>query len=247
MAKSIAILQSNYIPWKGYFDLINSVDEFIVHDCWQYTRGDWRNRNKIKAPSGPVWLTIPVKSKNHIAGKLLINQVETMDNKWRQSHWKSLLYNYARAPEFKRYGELLEALYLGDDLKEERNLSRINLTFIENLAKMLGITTPIISVETEQKKLDKNQRLIDICKARGADIYLSGPAAQNYIDCQKFQEQGIQVLWMDYSDYPEYRQLQTPFEHSVSVVDLILNEGSRAPSYMKSFTPGWKESLRRKT
>src|SRR5208283_1807000 len=93
--KSLAAIQSNYIPWKGYFDIINRVDEFMLYDDAQYTRRDWRNRNKIKTPRGLRWLTIPVRVKGKFHQKIC--ETEISDPGWAAGHWQTLRQNYARA------------------------------------------------------------------------------------------------------------------------------------------------------
>ena len=107
--KKIAITQSNYIPWKGFFDLIDDVDEFVLYDDMQYTRRDWRNRNKIKTPQGVQWLTVPVVSK----GKYFqsIRDTELNGSEWALSHWKALQLNYGRAPFFSDISEWIKPLY----------------------------------------------------------------------------------------------------------------------------------------
>lgn len=99
MGKKVAILQSNYIPWKGYFDIINMVDEFILYDDMQYTRRDWRNRNKIMTPTGLIWLTIPVENKGKFYQK--INETKVLDHEWVDKHWRSIQYNYAKTEYFR--------------------------------------------------------------------------------------------------------------------------------------------------
>ncbi len=128
MGKKVAIVQSNYIPWKGYFDLINMVDEFILYDDMQYTRRDWRNRNKIKSANGTVWLTIPVEVKGKYDQK--VRDVLISDREWNKKHWKSIVHNYAKAEFFKRYGSLFEDLYVGSN---ERYLSEVNCRFLTSL------------------------------------------------------------------------------------------------------------------
>ena len=108
--KRVAILQSNYIPWKGYFDLIAAVDEFILYDDMQYTRRDWRNRNQIKTPQGLQWLTVPVRVKGKFLQK--INETEIEGQDWAATHWKTLAQNYRRAPHFAEVARWLEPLYL---------------------------------------------------------------------------------------------------------------------------------------
>ncbi len=230
MGKKLAILQSNYIPWKGYFDLINLVDEFILLDDMQYTRRDWRNRNKIKTPAGLSWLTIPVKVKNNYFQK--IKDTVISDPQWNRRHWQSIVHNYARAKYFPTYRALFEDLYLTSD---ERSLSQINHRFLVAICEILGIKTRLSWSMDYQLAEGKTERLVDLCKQAGATEYISGPSAKDYIDEELFRREGIALRYMDYSDYPLYEQLFPPFEHAVSVIDLIFNVGPEASRYMKSF------------
>jgi hypothetical protein len=232
MAKTVAILQSNYIPWKGYFDIIEMSDEFILLDEVQYTRRDWRNRNRIKTPDGPRWLTIPVQVK----GKYdqLIQEVEVADPSWRRKHWASLRQNYQRTPHFDRYAEQLQRLYLQE---EEENLSRINESFLRAICRWLGIRTRIrFSSQLDSEASDKSLRLLELCRLCGAEVYLSGPAARDYLDTEAFDHAGIDVQWMSYAGYPRYDQVYPPFEHAVTVLDLLFHLGPAAQDYMLSFS-----------
>lgn len=230
MSKKVAIVQSNYIPWKGYFDLINRVDEFILFDDMQYTRRDWRNRNKIKSSQGPLWLTIPVE----VTGKYFQKIKETVvsDAAWGQKHWRTITHNYSKATHFKTYQDRFEELYLGSN---ERYLSEINHRFLRAICQLLGIETKISWSMDYQPSEGKTERLVDLCRQAGATEYLSGPMAKDYIEAQLFEKEGIKLCYMNYSDYPEYHQLFPPFEHYVSILDLIFNEGPQATIYMKSF------------
>lgn len=228
--KRVAILQSNYIPWKGYFDIINSVDEFIFLDEVQFTRRDWRNRNLIKTANGLLWLTIPVNVKNNFS--VPINQVTVSDQLWRKKHWTSIQNNYSKAPFFKPLKEPFEALYLD---QKEIYLSRINFAFIAAVNEILGIKTKISWSSDYGPAEGKNERLISLCEAAGASHYLSGPAAKDYLVEDMFKNKGIQVTWMDYSGYQEYKQFHAPFEHGVTILDLLFHEGPNAKSFMKSF------------
>lgn len=228
--KKIAILQSNYIPWKGYFDLINMVDEFILYDDMQYTRRDWRNRNKIKTSQGLQWLTIPVEIK----GKYFqnINETKINQNDWVKKHWHTIVHNYSKAKYFKEYKEYFEELYLTCN---EEYLSQINYKFIVTINKILGIDTKL-RWSSEFELVDgQTEKLLGICKDCDADIYLSGPAAKDYFDEELAKKENIKVEWMDYSRYKEYNQLFPPFEHGVTILDLIFNEGFNATKFMKSF------------
>ena len=229
--KKIAILQSNYIPWKGYFDLINSVDEFVIYDDMQFTKNDWRNRNRIKTSNGSQWLTIPVR---HETLTQKISETLTANTLWPTKHWKTIRQNYAKTPYFPDYAPLFEELYL-TAATQERRLSKINYMFLKTLCNILGIKTKLRWSEEFSLSGDRMQRLIGICKESGADGYVSGPAARNYFDLALARDEGIDVEWMDYSQYPEYPQCNPPFDHFVSILDLLFNTGPDTKSYMKTF------------
>ena len=233
--KKVAILQSNYIPWKGYFDIIASVDEFIIYDEMQYTVRDWRNRNKIKTPQGLKWLTIPVISKGYQETGLKISEAEIQDGSWARAHWQTIMSFYAKAPHFKEYKDVFCALY--DECSRERLISKVNYRFIMAICGILGINTKI-SYDRDYGIIDgKTERLADLVAKAGGDEYLSGPAAKDYIVPEVFSNRGIKLSWMDYSGYPEYPQLFPPFEHKVTVLDLIFNCGAEAPKFMKEVLP----------
>lgn len=229
MSKKIAILQSNYIPWKGYFDLINMVDEFIIYDEVQYTKNDWRNRNIIKTNQGLKWLTIPVRQKSL---NQLIKDTKVIDRRWNKKHWSSLSQNYAKATYFKDYKDIFERLYL--DSKEEF-LSEINYNFITKINKLLGIKTKIRWSSEFDLINGQTEKLIEICKNCKADTYVSGPSAKSYFDHDLAKQENIKVEWMNYRGYKEYDQLNLPFEHGVTILDLIFNKGPNSTKFMKSF------------
>jgi hypothetical protein len=230
--KHLAIIQSNYIPWKGYFDIIGLVDEFILYDDMQYTRRDWRNRNKIKTPRGLQWITIPVQVK----GKYFqaIRETQVSSSSWADEHWKSLYHNYGKAPYFEQYTPLFEDLYRR--AAAETHLSQINYLFIKAICDLLGIDTRITWSMDYEIPDGKTERLIGLCQQTGTNSYLSGPSARGYIDEQLFADAGIDLVFMDYSGYPEYEQFYPPFEHGVTILDLIFHTGPDAPRYMKSLS-----------
>lgn len=226
--KKVAILQSNYIPWKGYFDMIAAVDEFILYDDMQYTRRDWRNRNRIKTPQGAVWLTVPVKVKGQYFQR--IRDTEIDGAAWAATHWKSLVQHYRRAACFQEIRQWLEPLYLET---EYDFLSELNRRLMEGICAYLGITTTI-SNSWDYTLIDgKTERLADLCRQAGGTEYISGPAAKDYILEQVFADQGIRLTWFDYEGYPEYPQLWGEFTHHVSVLDLLFNCGKDSPRYMR--------------
>lgn len=226
--KKIAISQSNYIPWKGYFDLIAAVDEFIIFDDMQYTRRDWRNRNRIKTPRGPVWLTVPVQVKGKYHQK--IRQTRIDGNNWASKHWRSLAQNYGRAPHFLQVAQWLEPLYIREPFS---HLSILNRKFIEAICNYLEIDTTIMNSWDYELIDGKTERLADLCRQSGGTEYLSGPSAKQYVDESVFTESGIKLTWFDYTGYPAYPQLWGEFMHEVTILDLLFNCGKDAKKYMR--------------
>jgi hypothetical protein len=226
--KKVAILQSNYIPWKGYFDLIGAVDEFILYDDMQYTRRDWRNRNQIKTPQGVQWLTVPVRVKGKYDQKIRDTEIDGSD--WAVAHWKALTQNYARAPHFAEIAAWLEPLYLAASYT---HLSELNRRFIEAVCAYLKIDTVISDSRDYTLVEGKTERLADLCAQAGGTEYVSGPSARDYVDESVFERSAIKLTWFDYAGYPEYPQLWGEFAHGVTVLDLLFNCGNDAGRYMR--------------
>ncbi|MBK5345170.1 WbqC family protein [Pseudomonas sp. TH49] len=229
MTKKVAILQSNYVPWKGYFDLIRSVDEFILYDEVQYTKNDWRNRNRIKTQTGVQWLTIPVR-QDRLGQK--ISETRVVDSRWAARHWKTIAGNYSRARHFEKHAAIVEAWY--SEAGAFELLSDINEFFIRKICATLDIATHITSSRDYVLEGDRVERLVGICQQAGADVYLSGPAASDYLDETLFTNAGTRVEWMHYDGYPEYTQLFPPFAHGVSILDLLFNTGPEHAAFMRT-------------
>ena len=229
--KKVAILQSNYIPWKGYFDIIDSVDEFIFYDEMQYTKNDWRNRNKIKTPDGLIWLTIPCETKGAISSEQRICDTKITDKSKFKKHWNAIQINYAKAPYFKEYKNLFEELF--KSCESEEYLCKVNYKFIYAINEILGIKTEISFSQDYGLIEGKTERLVDLVKKAGGSEYISGPAAKDYINQKLFEDANIKLTWKDYSGYKEYPQLNPPFVHGVSVLDLIFNCGKDGIKYIR--------------
>lgn len=228
--KTVVVLQSNYIPWKGYFDLIHDADVFIYYDDVQFTKNDWRNRNKIKTSQGTEWISVPVGADSD----RLICEVEIKDASWQAKHWKTIQQNYGRCPHVSRYLAFFEDAYLG---RKWNNLSELNQYLIRSISlDLLGISTEFRDSREFHASGQKLDRLLELLTQAGADRYVSGPAAKDYIDPSRFAEAGIELVWKDYSGYPEYPQRYPPFEHGVSILDLLYNVGPDAPWYIW----GWR-------
>lgn len=226
----VAILQSNYIPWKGYFDIINDVDLFIFYDDVQFTKQDWRTRNSIKTPMGVKWLTIPVGSNID----RLICDVAIEDARWQRSHWDSLRQQYGKCPHFKTYEGFFADIYLG---KQWTSLSDLNQYVIRQISsQILNVGTPFRDSREFQLSGSKQDRIIDLVVKSEASHYVSGPAAKDYIEPARFDELNVELIWKDYSGYPEYAQLHPPFEHHVSILDLLFHVGPEAGEYIW----GWR-------
>ncbi|MGE3276416.1 MAG: WbqC family protein [Vicinamibacterales bacterium] len=231
----VGLIQSNYIPWRGYFDVIHDVDVFVFHDDLQYTKGDWRNRNFIKTPTGPQWLTIPVGTSEH----RLICEVPLPDSDWAVRHWRRLEQHYARAPHFGRYRDLLRHHYFGCGYE---SLSAFNQGLTMAIARdVLGIRTRFRDSREFRVSGVKSQRVLDLVSQAGASTYVSGPAARAYIEEAAFDAAGIALQWKDYDGYPDYPQFHPPFAGRVSILDLIFHAGPDAGW----FVWGWRDGVRR--
>lgn len=229
--KTVVILQSNYIPWKGYFDLIAVADEFIIYDEVQYTRRDWRNRNKIIVNGAPHWLTIPVQSKGNFATP--IDQIRVDGADWAANHWRTIEMSYRRAPYFHEAGPLLSGAY--ERAASIELLTEINEMFLRLIAGILEIKTPLLRSRTVPRATsDPTDRLIELCKARDATHYVSGPAARSYIDRDKFDRAGIALSYANYQGYPQYEQAASVFDHGVSMIDVLFRCGNGARDHLKS-------------
>ena len=225
--RRVALLQSNYLPWKGYFELIHSVDEFIFFDDVQFTKNDFRNRNRIKTPRGVEWITIPCGSRI----SRLIREVEITSSKWRRGHWEKIRQSYRKAPYFKLYKDFFESYYSENT---STNLSEINQFLIRSICEdFLGFRTKLTDCSSYKvKESQGSERVLEFVLAAGGTTYVSGPSARNYLDINAFRTAGITVEFFDYEGYEEYEQLYPPFEHTVSIVDLLFMCGSESPKYV---------------
>lgn len=226
MKKKVAIHQPNYIPWKGFFDMIRRVDEFVIYDTVQYTKNDWRNRNRIKTANGIIWLTIPVR---RLSLQQKIAESKTLHTLWAKKHWRSISQAYAKAPYFHLYAERFANLYLNMNTQD---LCEINYRFLKVICEILSIHTSISFSRDLELSGDRLERVIQICQQTKADAYLTGPTATCYIQEEAFAEANIELEWMDYSHYPTYEQLHGAFVHEVSILDLIFNTGPEAMAYI---------------
>ena len=228
----LAVDQPNYIPWKGYFDLIHDVDLFVFYNDVQYTTRDWRSRNKIITPNGEKWLTIPAGSKRD----RMIYEVKLDDDSWQKNHLETIRFAYGKSPFFKKYYPFFENVYLGRRWDYLFELDQYLITEISR--EFLGIKTKFADSRDYPKTGAKHEKMLSLVKSVGdVEIYESGPAAKDYIIPDDYRKNGIKLAWKNYNGYPEYHQLSNSFTHQVSIIDLLFNVGDDSPYYIW----GWRE------
>ena len=224
------ILQPSYIPWRGYFHQIYKADLFVFYDDVQYDKRGWRNRNQIKTAQGLRWLSIPVFNKGAQVQHLPINTIHVCwDRPWNQDHWATIQLAYGKAPYFKQYAPLIEPFYR----TQPEYLADFTIDLTIAVARALGIhhTQFARSSQIEGVEGTKTDRLISVLQKTGADHYISGPSAKDYIEDEKFAAAGITLEYMAY-EYPPYTQLYPPFEPQVSVLDLLFMAGPDSLAYI---------------
>jgi hypothetical protein len=240
--KTLVILQSNYIPWKGYFDLMAAADEFVIYDEVQFTKNDWRNRNRIVLNGKLHWLTISVKTAGLFGQP--IDRIEISDKSWARGHWDSIRQAYRNSEHFHQISAVLADAY--QEAASLRRLTDINELFLRRIADILELPAQIFRAEiVPRASEDPTERLIELCRARNATKYLSGPAARSYIRADLFANAGIALHYADYSGYPTYSQAMDPFEHGVSILDVLFHCGAAsARAQLKSISsPGGLQAL----
>jgi hypothetical protein len=228
----VAVIQSSYIPWKGFFDLIGRCDEYVIYDSMQYVKRHWHNRNRIKTANGVQWLTIPVITGGRFEQS--IDEVE-IEKPWADKHWRALELAYRQAPFFDRYAATVKDWY--ERAGKQPRLTDVNEIFLRGIAGLLGLDVRMVRDRAYPAEGVRTERLLAIARAAGADRYLSGPSAKQYFDEQLFTAAGITPEWMSYQGYPEYPQLHGDFEHAVTALDLLFNTGPDAPRYLNHSAP----------
>jgi hypothetical protein len=222
------ILQPSYLPWRGYFHLIERADVFVFYDDVQFDKHGWRNRNRIKTANGPTWLTIPVAKKGNVTEGLAINEVVISDERrWPAKHLATIRQAYARAPYLAEYDGLLDEFFTD----VPRSLADFTIETTVRLARELGLERTFVRSSELGVTGDQTERLVRIVQHLGATEYLSGPSAKDYLDERQFSDAGIALEYMAY-DYAEYPQLHPPFEPQVSVLDLLVMAGQDAPAHI---------------
>jgi hypothetical protein len=233
--KKVAILQSNYVPWKGYFDIIHDVDVCILYDCVQFTCNDWRNRNQLLVGGKKKWLTIPVR---RMPLETPINRMEINNTSaWQDHHYHVIEENYREAPFLKETLALLEPFVAPAGMSQNwTKLSAFNQSLIRTLCRSLGIATELVDSAQLDLQGCATDRVLDAVKKVGGTFYLSGPSASDYLELAKFRAKEVDLVYKDYAGYPPYPQFSKTFDHQVSILDLLAQTGPRAPEFIW----GWR-------
>lgn len=226
----VGVIQSSYVPWRGYFDFIRSVDLFVVYDDVQYSKGGWRNRNRLKVQAGLRWITVPVS----ISLGQTIDEVEISigQKSWAEGHARLLRESLSEAPHFSDAWEIW-SLAVEPNC---RRLSQLNVHLLKAVCEYLEIRTPIVMSSDYPTQGEATTRLLSLLRAVGATSYLSGPSAASYLDTSLFVAHNIRLEYKSY-DYAPYPQLHGSFAGSVTVLDLIANCGRESSRHIVSMTP----------
>jgi len=218
-AKTIGILQPGYLPWLGFFEQLHRSDVFVLYDDVQFEKGSWRNRNRIKGPKGPQWLTVPVLTKGlglPVIKDVLINQ----SRHWQKKHTAAIRQSYSKAPYFKQYSEPIFHILN----RPWKYLIDLDLELIGTLKERMGISTPVLLSSDLHIEGKGVERLIDIIRYLGGSRFYEGQAGKNYIEAELFEKEDIQVVFQDYQ-HPRYLQANGDFISHLSIIDLLFNCG----------------------
>lgn len=223
---TLAVLQPSYLPWLGFFDQVHRADHFVFYDDVQFDKNGWRNRNRVKSKNGPVWLTVPVRSSGRACQP--INEVEIGAGAWQRKHLQTIAQLYAKSPFQNAYlPELSELLHKG-----ETHLAELDIDICRAMCRWFGLATPTYRSSELGVAGDRNTRLLELCRFFGADTYLSGNAAQSYLDVEFFAANGVKVVWQDF-EHPQYPQLHGDFTPYLSAIDLLLNVGEKSRRFLE--------------
>jgi len=223
----ISILQLSYLPWLGFFEQMHRSDQFVLYDDVQFTRRDWRNRNRIRVQEGSAWLTVPVIQKNKYKQSLIDVKIDNSVS-WKRKHLETIRCHYSKTPFFDLYFPWCEKIFNG----EWSYLLDLSLETIQYLKQELKINTPLLRSSELVESGNKTKRLISICKELKATHYLSGESARNYIIDSEFSRQNIKLEYQEYQ-HPKYPQRYEGFVPFLSTIDLLFNCGEKSLEILK--------------
>ena len=218
----VVALQPSYLPWIGYFEQMERADQFVFLDNVQFTRRDWRNRNKIRTNEGWAWLTVPVQQKNRYTQLLKETRIDNSTN-WSKKHCETIRLNYSRAPFFEVYYPYFESIYG----KQWEFLLDLCYGTTEYLKEVLNITTPTSKSSNLPLEGAKAGLILNLCQQMGATHYLTGGLARDYLSQEDFSRKGIELEYQEYN-HPKYSQRYPGFIPNLSLIDLLFNVGDES-------------------
>jgi hypothetical protein len=217
--RTVVVLQPGYLPWLGFFDQMRRSDVFVYYDDVRFDKHGWRNRNRVKSPAGPQWLTVPVL--HHGKGQPLITEtLIDARSDWPRKHIGTLRQNYARAPYVKQYLPELEELLN----RPWTHIVELDIAVVDLMAGWLKLAPTVVRASALDIGGSQSERLVNFCVHFGAQRYFTGSAARDYLDVEAFERRGIEVVWQEYQ-HPVYPQQYGPFVPYLSAIDLLLNCG----------------------
>lgn len=223
MRKIIAIMQPTYMPWMGYFSMIEQADEFVFLDSVQLVGRSWQVRNKIKDNNQERVLTIPI-DKSHARSERMINNTLYANEAWKNNHLENIRHAYRKSPFFKEIIDFLEPLYF----RTYNSIGDLNMTLISEICRKIGINTKFYQSSKFHMNSHKDDLLVEICRYLGADTYLSAQGSAVYIEKGNaggaFSRQGISLLYLNY-EHPTYPQQGEKFIPYIGIYDLLFNVG----------------------
>lgn len=227
-SRTLVVLQPGYLPWLGFFDQMRRSDVFVYYDDVQFDKNGWRNRNRIKAPSGPHWLSVPVRHSGLGLPRILDVEIDSR-MPWARKHLGSIRQFYARAPFLRAYLPELEEMLE----RPWEHLVDLDIALATRMAAWLGVSRPVVRSSELGIRGERSERLLHLCQHVGATVYLSGNAAKSYLDVELFARHGIAVEWQDFA-HPSYPQLHGEFVPYLSALDLLLNCGEESAAILSS-------------
>jgi len=219
------ILQPTYLPWIGYFEMIDSTDVYVVFDHVQFEKKSWQQRNRIKTSNGVIWLSVPIKREKRET-RICDIKISYDHGNPLEKHWRTITLVYKKAPYFNEYRSIFEKIYS----KEYDYLRDLNVEIIKIICDILGIKTKIIfssKLNLNDENMEKTEKIVNLCKEVGITHLYDAKGAEEFIDVSLFHKEGISITFQHFK-HPVYKQLWGNFIPYMSVIDLLFNEGDKS-------------------
>lgn len=222
----VAIHQPHYFPYAGFFHKLSLADAYVIMDDVQYDKR-FTNRNRILTPQGWIWLSVPIKKEHKFLPNMSVEINNDVD--WRTLHWKQISLSYVNTPFFRLYKNYLEDLYR----KEWRYLFELDFETLTKTTEWLGLELQTVRESTLGIRGTSTERLVEVCKALGADTYIAGRGSVNYMHEKLFEANKIKVEYQDYTPSPYPQRFSTAFVPDLSIIDMLMNVGPNSLKLIK--------------